>query len=225
MSQANAARITGDTIFAPGKSDHSAVSRRAALTALAVVPAVAVAGTLPAQAAPDNWTLAVRAYRAAEAAYHGHLANVWYPLLEKVEKRCGPPPSLSVTIERPNGRPDTFVYRPAQPDAWMWHPTVAGRAAGEKLTAEWAEWHERDARTKDQFGFDAVDDEDKRLYACVDEARDRLMLTPAPDAAAVLMKLEIMWDDPLYERSEENERLITRDLRLLAALGDARRAA
>lgn len=223
MSQADAARITGDTILAPGNSDRSAVSRRAALTALAVVPAVAVA--LPARGAVDSWTLALRDYRAAEAAYHGHLANVWNPLLEKIEKRCGPPPSLSVTIERPNGRPDTFVYRPGKPDAWMWHPTVAGRAAGEKLTAEWAAWEDRSDRIRAQFNFDAVDNEDKRLYARVEEARDRLMLMPAPDAAAVLMKLELMWGDPLYERSDEDERLITRDLQYLAALSDTRRAA
>ena len=225
MSQAVAAPITGDPILAPGKSGRSAVSRRAALSALAVVPAVAVASALPAQAAPDNWTLALRHYRAAEAAYCGHLANVWNPLLEKMEKRCGAPPPLSVTIERPDGRPDIFRYQMNNPNAWMWHPTVAGRAAGEKLTAEWAVWEDRYAKIEEQHNFHAVDNEDKRLYAAFQDAEDRLMLTPAPDAAAVLMKLEILWADQFSERQAETEVYIKRDLQRLAVQGETRRAA
>jgi len=224
MSQANAAPITGDTILAPGKSGRSAVSRRAALTALAAVPAVAVAGTLPAQAAPDTWTLALRRYRAAEAAYHGHLANVWNPLVEKLDRLC-PQPPISITIERTDKRREVFTYNRAKPDAWMWHPTVNGRAAGEKLAARWIAWDHRYELLKARHRHDAIEAEDKRLYECFQDAEDRLMLTPAPDADAVLMKLEILWADQFRERQEENEGHIKRDLQRLAVQGETRRAA
>lgn len=224
MSQAVAAPITGDPILAPGKSAHSAVSRRAALTALAAVPAVAIVSSSPAHSAADNWTLALRDYRAAEAAYHGHIANVWNPLVEKLERLCPLPPS-SVTIERADKRRDVFTYNRAKPDAWMWHPTVDGRAAGGKLTAQWIEWEQRYSRLKEQHCHDAIDDDNTRLYERFREAEDRLMLTPAPDAAAVLVKLEILWADEFRERQEENERYIKRDLQQLAALCETRRAA
>ncbi|WP_311267071.1 hypothetical protein [Sphingobium sp. WCS2017Hpa-17] len=96
---------------------------------------------------------------------------------------------------------------------------------GEKLSGEWAAWLKRYEAAENELGAASVHAEDIRLFDEAMAAKDSLMLMAAPDAAAVLTKLEIMWDNPYEERQEENERLIRRDLRAIADLAGSRRAA
>lgn len=201
----------------------AALSRRAVIGALAVAPVAATASSainVPA----DGWAAALRRYRKAEAAYETHLATVWNPLQERLSEICPQPPH-SVSSELRPGLRVTATYNAKRPDAWMREPTVEGRRIGEKLSAEWAEWFIRYQEAEERLGAAAIDEQDTRLHDALLAARDDLMLMHAPDAAAVLSKLEIIWDNPYEERQEENERLIRRDLQALAAINPARRAA
>lgn len=224
MSQAVAAPITGDPIVVGGKSaipTGVGLSRRAAIGALAIGPA-AVAASSAANVPANGWAAALRRYRKAEAAYDAHLAKVWNPLQERLSAMCPAPPHSVLSEPRPGLRV-AVTYNAKRPDAWMREPTIEGRRIGEKLSAEWAAWFIRYQEAEEQLGAGAVNEQDTCLHDALIAARDDLMLAAAPDAAAVLTKLEIMWDSPYEERQEENERLIRRDLRLLADISGARR--
>lgn len=230
MSQADAAPITGETIVTGGKSalptgkgQCAALSRRAAIAALAAVPTIAVAASA-ATPKRDSWTLALQRYRKAAAAYEDYMATVREPLQDKICELCPFPPQTVSSEPRPGFRIE-FTYNSTNPDAWMWQPTVEGRKIGEKLSAEWAAWRAHYGTVSERLGEDAIEAESDRLNDIMLASLDQLMLITAPDAAAVLTKLELMWDNPYNERQEENERLVRRDLRALADLGEPRHAA
>ena len=221
MSQAVAAPIMGDMILASGKSaDCASTSRRAVLAALAVIPATAAVSAVPVHSLADSWTLALRDYRAADAAYINYLANVWNPLQEELE-RLTPRPPYKIRVERERGGPVEVAHSSAKPDRWMWEPTPEGRAAGKELSERWAAWHVEYERHAARLGQAAAEEEENRLYDRFQEAEERLMLTPAPDVAAVLVKIDLMCADPHRDRQIENERFIKRDLQYLAALAPA----
>ncbi|MFD1105067.1 hypothetical protein [Sphingobium olei] len=214
MSQADAAPITGEPVLTGGKSTAVTVSRRAAIGALAVLPVATVAA--PSTSSPAAlWRDALRAYHSAEADYLGHLNNVWNPLMVRLEQLCPMPPMHEI-VER-NGRPLKVVYKSAEPDSWMRLPSVEAREVGRKLAAQWSTWSEGYGARQAEYNFWEIEQEDLRLYDLYQEAQDRLMRMPAPDAAALLTKLEIIWADEYQDRQIENERLIRRDLQRLAA--------
>lgn len=231
MSQADAARITGDpvvvggnSVLSTGKIKNAAVlSRRAAIAALAVAPMAAAAASV-AVPVEDSWTLALRRFRKAEAEYNTHVATSWNPLHEELEKLCPLPPHSVSSEPRPGFRV-TFIYNSQKPDAWMWQPTVEGRRIGEKLSAEYALWRETYSRESERLGEARIQVENDRLYDAMNAAKDQLMLMSAPDAAAVLTKIELMWENKYAEREEENEHLIIRDLRAIVETSGVSRAA
>ncbi|WP_278986355.1 hypothetical protein [Sphingobium yanoikuyae] len=225
MSQADAAPITGDTIVTGGKSALPTVksnglavmSRRGALGALALVAAPVAA--VPLATASDNastWNEALHAWRKADAAYDAFFDKIWNPVQVELERRT-PEPARSFSITTASGKTVTYDFVSSDPDCYARNPIPAISNPGRRMAEEWREWHIQYKAVAAELNVDALYDEDNRLYELRLEARDRLMNTPAPHVAAVLAKLEIMWEDRHKEREEENELIVMGDLRRLAA--------
>lgn len=228
MSQAVAAPSTGDPFLKGGKSANAtgtprgnigrqSPSRRAVLAGMLLAPAAAAIPTVVA--ASDNtsmWDEALRGWRKADADYDAFLTELWNPVQEELERRT-PAPARSFSITTASGKTVTYDLVATDPDCYARSPIPAISNPGRRMAEEWREWNVQYEAVAAELNFDALYDEDNRLLDLRLEARDRLMNTPAPHVAAVLAKLEIMWEDRHKDREEENELIVMSDLRRLAA--------
>lgn len=167
-----------------------AASRRAILTALAAAPLL----TAPALAQGEReWDRLLSAYRRAKAACEAHNAAVVEPAWERMEAAIGPRPSMDIAIPATNGQVATFLLPFRELHMFDDAPWIAPHAA--KVRDRWLAYEARRVAAETRENWPAIETEGDRLADMRHDAEERLMATPAPDAAAFCVKFVIDRDD------------------------------
>jgi hypothetical protein len=134
---------------------------------------------------------ALAAYRAAVKASDDHYRLVEEPAEDEVQRRA---PFLSCTFYHTASSGKTVGHRwnANDPDGWECGPpnSILAQKARAVRTA-----YEANQRVREQLGMAAIGDESDRLYRAINPAEDVLFATPAPDLAAVQIKLDLLWKD------------------------------
>lgn len=122
---------------------------------------------------------------AAKTASDLYNSTVHNPLYEKLE-RTSPRPNLSFEIEALDGKVSRYHIDPGNLHALddHWSPVIRRNAA--TIKAAWLTHRE----TRERLDMDAVNDESDRLVDEQCAIESALLTAPAPDAAALLWKLE-----------------------------------
>lgn len=186
--------------------------------AAAVVGGMAIAGEAKsATLAPDRraFERALAAYRAAVKASEDHYRLVEEPAEDEVQRRA-PFHGCTFYHTATNGKTVGHRWNPNEPDGWDYGPPNSILA--QKAQAVRAAY-EANQRAREQMGMAAISEESNRLYSAINPAEDALFQTPAPDLAAVAVKLDLLWNDD-RDPIREYEKLVREDVRRLSG-GDA----
>lgn len=148
-----------------------------------------------AAADASDWKDVVARYRAAEREEDHFLDTVYNPAVDECCRRTGCPPEGVYILKAKNGKTAKFVFDRHNPDEFANYPVVAVRNWANKTKSESENFFENLERVKTDIGMDDIDAEDDRLSKRVYAMRDEVLQTRVPDAAALLEKLEICWED------------------------------
>lgn len=162
--------------------------------AAAVVGGMAIAGEAKsATLAPDRraFERALAAYRAAVKASEDYYRLVEEPAEDEVQRRA-PFHGCTFYHTATNGKTVGHRWNPNEPDGWDYGPpnSILAQKAQAVRTA-----YEANQRAREQMGMAAISEESNRLYSAISPVEDALFATPAPDIAAVQIKLGLLWND------------------------------
>lgn len=208
---------------APANAPVHQPSRRSMLSILAVgplamLPPLAAMKCSAAEAAsPTEWNAACRAYREAVAIHeeacgkHSDAEERYFAVLPKV-------PTFTMEVEGDYGRfgkhtlPITIYAEDLDDPTRKW----ADPARMEEMRAQLAKYRKADAEARARFNLDALEAECTAALDAASVALDRVIDTPAPDAAALIEKIAIIMKE--FDDGSENHNIgaVLADVRRLA---------
>jgi len=165
-------------------------TRRAILGAIACAPAAAIlAAPLPRSASPDQsaWSAALAAYRKADREYDAAWDRYY-----RIEEAAS-----AVTPDRPNHLFDKLhlsmsMSRHDAEAMIRYHVLSTGEQIDIAATVDGFERYQAAvAEVRQRFNLAEESAKAQTLSEPLHAARDALMATPAPDTAALLIKIEI----------------------------------
>jgi hypothetical protein len=132
-----------------------------------------------------SWSGILADRKAAKVASDFHYETISKPLYEEIE-RTSPRPDLCFEIEALDGKMTRYRIDPSNLHAWddHWSPVIRRNAAA--IRDAWLLHREACER----LDMDAVDEESDRLVNEQCAIESVLIMTAAPDEAALLWKLE-----------------------------------
>jgi hypothetical protein len=202
--------ISGEISHLSRRGLLSAVAAVGAGTAL-VLPAIALASDTVRPA--DEWRAALLNYQRAVAASDRHYERVVAPLHDELERL--PRPVANFSISYPNGGTYLIGIDPDDASQYMEEADPQIREGAARARAEWKRHAaDRDRLIRDPKRAEA-EQEETRLSLEAVFAEDRLFQTPAPDLAAVLTKLELLWEEDRCPPGEFQDRVLA-DVRRLS---------
>lgn len=182
--------------------------------AAAIAGGVALAGeakgaTLPADRRAFDRAFA--AYRAAVKASEDYAVQIEEPALAEVERRA-PFAGCFFDIKSRDGKTIRHRWSPDDPDAYETHPPSSPLipAAREVRRA-----FEANQQARVDLGIKNIMDRSNDLYEAISPIEDALFATPAPDLAAVCVKLDLLWNDE-RDSIRAYEKLVRDDVRRLS---------
>ncbi len=190
----------------------------AATTALAYAGGAAIVGGAAAVASEakgatiagdrSTWGRALAAYHAASKASDDHWARVEKPAWDHLQSKY-PHPGRSFTVPEVYGMRASLHWYDDKPDAYegcVAEVRDAARAHRAKIEAHSA--------ACERLQFARIRRESDEHLERIFRAEQRLFETPAPDLAAVAVKLDLLWADEREAMPTYNE-LVLADVRRL----------
>ncbi|KEQ52153.1 hypothetical protein [Sphingobium chlorophenolicum] len=140
-----------------------------------------------------KWDRALARYREAKELNDTFVEKIYEPAHDELWRRA-PMPEDSFTITAKSGRSCTYRYSHSGNQPWHGNPTPAIKEAGEKLEKEWKDWIALNKKIANELNVYALDDEYDLLARVQYEYGEILLSTPAPNASALLIKLDLLWE-------------------------------
>lgn len=155
-----------------------ATSRRAVTRAHVTLPAID----------STAWDQAMKRLEVATAASDKFDAEIFHPLWQEYERRCGDRPNLSFTVSARDGSSATYRMFPDQLDEWA-ESDLWSRYA-RPIRDAWNEYEAREAQAEADLNFEAMNEEHDRLVRVFCDIKHEILKMPAPHFMALRWKLE-----------------------------------
>ncbi len=180
-------RSLAPTGYSPDLSRRQMFAGTGLALGAAALASIPTASALPLgdRAMRLAWVRALKKLAKAERASSDFDAQVYDPLLAKLQKTA-PRPKLTFDIDTTKGGTMTHTFSPFRPDEWDDHVSPLFRREAGKVKAAWLRYVDE----KQRLGIDAVAKESERLMDEVSELEGAAICLPAPDRTALLWKLE-----------------------------------
>jgi hypothetical protein len=162
-------------------------------------------GAMPTDRAA--WDRALAEYQAASDASDHHWRTVEEPMCDEIDRRA-PHPGAFFTVPARSGQVGRLPWYP-DPTAYAGQgPTIY--AAAKAHHAKMEAWKQAAA----DLQRDAISERSDELQDACSDAETRLFHTPAPDLAAIRVKLELLWGGE-RDRLPDYDALVMADVRRL----------
>lgn len=200
------------------------LSRRSIMGGAAALPFITAAPAFAALGVDrSTWNAALADAIAADAAAR-RADDAYSVAFDTCAAELPPQPPLSFNVPCDEGESgavfpmryasEAQLRAPVTADAMRWLHEQAQAA----LVPQWDAYNRTRAEISQRLNMDALADECDQAGNAACRAHNRLMETPAPDAAALAIKLERLWGDTLDwgDPCDEHKRAVIDDAKRLA---------
>lgn len=213
MQQADRAHSATEAFASPDNSNPISAfmtSRRSLLTGtFGAIGAAAVVSPLAATSITKRpWDVALARYRSAKLAADRFRASHYDPAWQRIDASAGPRPAATAVVRAPG-----LPARKVPVERSMGYPAKPEYDAARAAQTAWQLWWDRHSVAENQNR--EIIRRQEALWTREDAARQTLMAEPAPDAAALAVKILLTFEE---EEIWEHEReAVAQDARRLAA--------